>query len=355
MQQNPGNEVPLQSLHGGPNLAVEWSSGFREFLANLRDLVVRRKPPQPSLTSPPAPFWPDVFVDRPVAWRSMASSALYHIFLVVAIYGLSLTWAQRRPLKTHSLFDNSTITYYSVSEYLPEIDTGSAPAKQERKGQPKFAKQRIISLPPAPDNFRQTIVTPSQIKLANDVSMPNLVAWTPIPSAVPEAALTQTPLKLPQVPMTVVAPAPDPLMARSKVPQALAHDVVAPAPSPEALRSKNALNVPPPEVVEPPPSTESAKSKARLPNVPEPSVVEPPVSAAAAARPLGAMNVERLDPAVAAPKLAVTEQRAAMAGSAGGAANGSAQAAVQPAPNVAGVGNGKMGADLPFRNGWPCI
>jgi TonB family protein len=150
-------------------------------------------------------------------------------------------------------------------------------------------------------------------------------------------------VKLPQVPVTVVAPAPDPLLARSKLPDTLAHEVIAPAPSPEALRSKNALNAPAPEVVAPPPATESVKTKTLI--VPEPSVIEPPVSATAASRPLGAMNVARIDPTVAAPKLPVAEQRVAVAGSAGGGASsgdssGNAQAA--PAPNVAGIGNGKQ-------------
>ena len=270
------------------------------FLENLRDLLLFRGSPKPYGTAD-AEFWPDVFVHRQVAWRSMASSALYHVFAIVVIYGMSVTWAQRAPLPTRSPFDNSKITYYNVSEYLPEIDTGSAaaPAIKERKGEPKYAKQRIISLPPAPDNFRQTIVTPSHIKLPNDVPLPNLVAWTPIPSPVPEAALAQTPSQL-------------------KLP-ALTPDVVAP-----------------------PPAIESAKSKIRLPSIPEPSVIEPPVSTSAAARPLGAMNVARLDPTVAAPNLPVPAQRAVMANPAGGVTGGSSQnAAVQPPPNVAGIGNGQ--------------
>ena len=105
------------------------------FLENLRDLLRFRGSPKPSTTAQAA-FWPDVFVDRPVAWRSMASSALYHLFGIVVIYGMSVTWAQRAPLPTRSPFDNSKITYYAVSEYLPEIDTGraAAPAVKARKG-----------------------------------------------------------------------------------------------------------------------------------------------------------------------------------------------------------------------------
>jgi TonB family protein len=270
------------------------------FLENLRDLLRFRGSPKPSATAQ-AEFWPDVFVDRPVAWRSMASSALYHLFGIVVIYGMSVTWAQRAPLPTRSPFDNSKITYYSVSEYLPEIDTGrvAAPAVKARKGEPKYAKQRIISLPPAPDNFRQTIVTPSHIKLPNAVPLPNLVAWTPVPSPVPEAALAQTPSQLKLPAMT-------------------------------------------PDVIAPPPAIESARSRNRLANVPEPAVIEPPVSSSAAARPLGAMNVARMDPTVAAPTLPVAAQHAVTANPAEGATGASSQnTAVQPAPNVAGIGNGK--------------
>ena len=299
MQQIPGHEAPESSKPSlrPPTLLVEWPAGHRVFLENLRDLLLFSGTPKPRGTV--AEFWPDVFVHRPVAWRSMASSALYHLFGIVVIYGMSVTWAQRAPLPTRSPFDNSKITYSAVSEYLPEIDTGSvaAPAVKPRKGEPKYAKQRIISLPPAPDNFRQTIVTPSHIKLPNDVPLPNLVAWTPIPSAVPEAALTQTPSQLKLPAMT-------------------------------------------PDVIAPPPAIESAKSRNRLLNIPEPAVIEPPVSSSAAARPLGAMNVARLDPTVAAPALPVAPQRAVMANPAS-SANGGQNAAVQPPPNVAGIGNGQ--------------
>ncbi len=320
MQQTPAIEVPETPVPlrlPPPRLLVERPAAYRVFLGNLADLLLFRHSRQPRPAAD-AEFWPDVFVHRPVAWRSMFTSALYHVFLVVSIYGLSVTYVQRAPLKTVSPFDNSKITYYRVSEYLPEIDTGSAPApaKVEQKGEPKLAKQRIISLPPAPDSFRQTIVTPNPIKLPGDVAMPNLVAWTPIPSPVPEAALAQTPSQL-------------------KLP-AMTPEVVGPAPSPETLRSKTAAPLQP-EVVAPAPALDAAKS--RLPKAPEPSVIEPPV---ANTQHLGTMNVERLDPTVAAPKLPAPEQRAATASSDGG---GTAHnAVVQPPPNVAGIRNGKRAA-----------
>lgn len=323
MQDLVRAEVPKATVPQGtqPKLLVQWSSGRRDFFENLRDLLHFREARQPRLTAQRAEFWPDVFVHRPVAWRSMASSALYHIFGIVVIYGMSVTWLQPAPVSTRSPFDKSQITYYKVSEYLPEINTGEdpAPSKREQKGEPKFATQRIISIPRAPDNFRQTIVTPSQIKLPRDVAMPNLVAWTPIPSAVPEAALAQTPSQL-------------------KLP-AMMPEVISPSPSTEALRAKSAAPIPA-EAVAPPPAIDLVKSK--LPNLPEPSVIEPAPSTTG--QQLGTMNVARLETTVAAPKMPVQEQRVATAGSAwSGAGGGGAQNATPPAPpNVTGIGNGKQ-------------
>ena len=319
MLDSPVSEAPSQSVPSPAplNLQVRWAWGPREFLENA-GAVLGSAPPS-GITALRAPFWPDVFVERPVAWRSMSVSALYHILAVVVIYSLSVNWPQRAPVRTQSPFDNTKITYYNVSEYLPEINTGEepAPAKLEQKGKPKFAKQRIISIPKAPDNFRQTIVTPSQIKLPNDVALPNLVAWTPIPSSVPEAALTQT---LPKVP-------------------AINPDVVAPAPATENLRAKSAAGLPV-EVVAPAPSLDTAKSK--LPNLPEPSVVEPPPPTTG--RQLGTMNVARLDPTVAEPKLPLHEQRAAAAGGGTSAGGGAQNASAPPPANVVGIGDGKQAA-----------
>ncbi len=152
------SEVPTHSVPSlaPPNLLVNWESGWREFLENLGAILLVRSAPPLRITALRAPFWPDVFVERPVAWRSMGVSGLYHIVGVVLIYALSVTWLQRAPVRTQNPFDNTKLTYYNVSEYLPEINTGEepAPAKHAQKGSPKLAKQRIVSLPPAPDNFR---------------------------------------------------------------------------------------------------------------------------------------------------------------------------------------------------------
>jgi TonB family protein len=346
MPEHPGL-APTRVTDRGPALLVPWTPWHRVFLANLGDLLLRREPPPLRLESQPAQFWPDVFVRRGPPWRHLGSSALYHIFFAVVVWGFSVTWLQRPPARVRSPFDNSKITYYSVSEYLPEIETGSAsepPQKKERKGEPAYARQRIVSRPPRPDNFHQTIITPSPGKLPYNVPLPNIVAWTPLPM-VPEAAI-RSQLAAPVIPVSPVPPPDTRALADPHLPVAPTPEAVAPAPSAEGLMSKLRLpGVPAPEVAPPPPSTNVAERRA--PQLPEPAVIEPPVSAEAARRPLRQMNVAHLDPTVAAPKLPVAEQRAAMAASAGGSQGGGAQAAapaVQPAPSLAGLSGGGAGA-----------
>ncbi len=349
MQPSPGNE-PSQYKPAPtrePSLLINWSSGRQIFFENLADSLFLREPAQPKISARPAPFWSDVFVSGGLPWLSFARSAAYHALAAGLVWALTLTWIQRTQVKTHSPFENTKITYYSVSEYLPEIDTGSAPAKKERKGAPKQARQRIISLPPAPDNFRQTIVGANNIKLPADVSLPNIVAWTPVPSPVPEAAMIHSPSQLsaPALPVSVVAPPPETHAVASRLPAVPVPDVIAPAPTTEGVRSRMAAAMPVPEVVAPPPSTASARSRVRLPYVPEPAVIQPPVTASEAKRPLGAMSVARFDPVVTPPKLPVPEQRVASAGtqgSANSAGSGAQQAvAIPAAPAVAGMGDGK--------------
>ena len=304
-----------------PALLIELAPASHVFLDNLGDLLLRRQPKLPALTSRPAPFWPDVFVAAGLPWRQLFRSWLFHLFVVVAIWGVSVTWLPRHAITVRSGLDKTELTYYSVSEYLPALDTGAPPEKKiERKGEPAHAKQRIISLPPAPDNFRQTIVSPNSVKLPREVQVPNIVAWTPVPSPVPIAAATasMSRLTLPRVDVTPVAPPPDVAsLSHTRLPSAGA-----------------------PSAVEPPPSTETAHSNLRLPNLPEPSVIAPPPALDAATRNLGQMNMAHLDPQVDAPKLPVPEQRAVPPPPPGQASGSTQASAVPPPPSIEGIGAG---------------
>src|SRR6266705_5948366 len=181
----------------------------RVFARNFTDLVLRREPLPLELSSPPADFWPDVFISAGFPRRSLLQSVLCHVIFIAALFNIS-NLPGAHPAKAINPFARQTITYYDVSEYLPAVNSRSMPAKVARKGEPVYAKQAIISLPPEPDNSNQTIVAPSKLKLRQDVALPNLVIWTPLPAPVPVAASSRSTSQLvvPVLPVAVVAPPP---------------------------------------------------------------------------------------------------------------------------------------------------
>ena len=128
-------------------------------------------------------------------------------------------------------------------ERLPAPDQyGPRGEAKPRKGQPKLAKQEILSVPPNPDNNRQTIVTPPNVKLNHDVPLPNIVAWTNIPGqpiAASQRQLSQ--LKLPQFTPQVVEPTADvsKLQSRNKI--AMDQRVIEPTADLSKLQSKNKM------------------------------------------------------------------------------------------------------------------
>jgi TonB family protein len=273
-----------------PRLLVELDPWHRVFWRNLRDLLLRRRPRPLRLTSAPAQFWPDVFVAASVPWTQIRQSFLYHAFVVTALWGFSQAYLLRPRVQIEPITRNTTLTYYQVSEYLPPIFTPSPPAKAALRGEPAYSRQPVISLPPHPDNTRQTIVNPAAPKLIpHAISLPNLVVATPAPAPpVAGAARSASQLTLPWLAAAAVPP-----------------------PEQNASRRLADLNLQghAPSVVEPPPDLESVKRK------------------------LGDINVAHAEAQVEAPKLPVPEQRA----SAGG---GQGAHAVPPPPSVSTGGSG---------------
>lgn len=292
---NPGqpSKPPVYPKGGSavPRLLLELEPWWPTFRRNLADFLLRREPKPVQVTSRPGAYWPDVFVSRRVPPRSLAASGLYHIALVAVLYALPSWWLLQLP-PPQAGPERKPLAYYDVSEYLPPVNNGSAPAKVARKGKPAYAPQVIISAPDHPDNFSQTIVDPSTpVKLPQNVPMPNLVIWTPVPAAAPVAASAGNRLRLPAMPVSVVAPPPDP-----------------------GKRDPAKLN---------------------LPKLPQAAVVEPPPPDSAA-RKIAELNVGHFDVQVAAPKLPLAEQRA-------GAADASGDPAAAPPPGQ-GSGSGMQAA-----------
>lgn len=305
--------------------------------------LLRHTPDDFSLAT--APFWPDVFVGAGLPWRSLMESVLSHGLMLAAIWGLSHAWLIHPQVTLRPVFQRSQIVYYTTSEYLPAIQAPSPRARAAHKAEPAYAPQEIISVPPEADNQTQTIITTPDVKLAQEMQLPNLVAWTSNPGPVPVPGSLNSKLTLPAIATPVIPPPPEvarannrsaPLPQPSAIPPppevartrdraslALAAPaVIAPPPDVADAANRASPALPQPKAIAPAPETASALANLRTPGAPQPAVVPPPARTALVTHPLGALNVAELQPGVAAPKLPVPAQQTAMATELGGGVGG---------------------------------
>lgn len=239
------------------------------------------------------------------------------------LWSVSAFWPQGTPVVTPAVFHSSEVVYYSAPEYLQPLDTGGAKARVPQKADPVYAAQPIISVPPEPDNRRQTIVAPPKIQLDHDVPLPNVVAWGPAQPSVPLAATSKaTDLRLPEMKTEVVAPPPEVRANRRDAAPTLTETAVAPSPEMKTARSNRNVHMPEPAVVEPPPSVETASI-----------------------RRVGDINIGHAQVVAPAPQLPVGEQRA-VATLAQGPLGGASPAVVPPPPSVTGRGAAGTGGRM---------
>ena len=265
-----------------PVLLRELEPWHRVFLRNLGDTLLRREPPPVVTTATPVPVPRGYFIKTGVDLWRVAESYSGHILFVVMVY-LVCTLPFFNPQPKLVPVQSNEISYYPVSEYLPPINTAAKAAMKTRHGAPKLAKQEILSVPPNADNNHQTIVTPPKIKLDHDVPLPNIVAWTSIPSTQPVAASARS-------------------VSQLKVPQ-FEPDVVAPTADVSKLHDKLQLpTLPQPSVVEPTTDVSTLHDKFQLPALPQPTVVEPKLTAEQLKLKSGNPNLAELTPAVAGPQ-----------------------------------------------------
>jgi TonB family protein len=219
---------------------------------------------------------------------------------------------------------HSDVIYYSPSEYLPPLDTGGPRKPLPQKGEPEYAPQPIISVPPEADNRSQTIVTPTDVKLNRDVPLPNIIAWAKPDPAVPLASTTGAATRsLPALPATVVAPAPEIMPSDRQRSPSLSQTVVAPAPDVNLESTARSLQAPQAAVVQPPPSVDSAS-----------------------ARRLGDINIGHSAVVAPAPELPVAEQYAIPGRAQGALGGGGGPAVVPPAPSIGGNATSEFGGRL---------
>lgn len=306
-----------------PRLLVELESRHRVFLRNLGDLF-RPRPVFPRISSPPGPFWQDVFVPHKLPWGRLAESAVCHVLAVAALWGASVLWLRQPHLVPQRAFDATDVVTYQASEYLPPLDTGVKGTPEPQKGEPEFARQPIILVPPNPDNRTQTIVTPPDIKLTQDVPLPNVVAWSNTQIPVPMAATERSTARLnaPTLPNEVVAPAPSLDQAVERRSLNLTPSVIAPPPQVQADPARRAIQAIQPAIIEPPPGTELAST-----------------------RRVTDLDIGHSDVVAPAPQLPMAEQRSlrGMAPPVSGAAGGQV---VAPPPSMQGAGTGRQGGNL---------
>src|SRR5712675_193319 len=198
-------------------------------------------------------IWSDVFVRRGAPWGRFLQSVVLHSGALAMLWMLSPAWLDQQNIAVNPQFDRSSVITYSPEEYLPPLDTGVTDPAPPAKGDPAYAKQPILSVPPEADNRRQTIVAPPDVRLNHDVPLPNMIAMSTPAPAVPIEA-TRAPLRRLATPETqVVAPAPEVETAQNRVVRsALTSAIVAPPPELKSTRTRG-LSGPDAAVVEPAP------------------------------------------------------------------------------------------------------
>ncbi len=307
-------ELPVADLR----LLVEPEPRWRVFVQNLSASFRRSEVSNPSTISnqqSSAPFWPDVFVNRKLPWFRFLESAVCHLLALIAIWMGSRTLALEPHITSQPVFTHSDIVYYTPSEYLPPLDTRRANPERARKADPEYSAQPIISVPPEPDNRSQTIVTPPDIQLKQDVALPNIVAWSATPrlpiAPAPAVPASEVSRLAPRIERSVIAPPPDLQSSFQKTVQAPEPSIIAPPPAVEAgtTRRLGELNVARSSVIAPAPQLSLDEQRAIPGRSPvaagrhAPDVIAPPPSLAASGSSRSGRNVIALSlhPAVGAP------------------------------------------------------
>ena len=371
MERSPGillEEQAVQRVAPAPRLRllVDWEPRHRVFLDNLTDLVLRRQPPPIRITSQPARFWNDVFIQPRVPWTSFGESVLWHILIVILfIWSQSRVWSPVSTFKERDSFHHSVVYYPSYPAAGGRVADAPPKTRASAKSHSTAPKPRPDKSRPEPmrvaSEHKPALVTPPDIQQAA-ARPPDLPKSHTVPPIAPLSATAGVNRPALAGPAGVVAPAPevDPSPGRtSALPQASA---VAPAPElggPSAGRAVASPGIPGGRVVPPPPSLQSTRN-AHSPSLAGTGsqVVPPPASlqsAADAARAGRAGAQPGLGSAVVPPAPSVQ-----VAGTARGDAHVNSMAAggqqvIQPPPSLQAQGDpsrpGRMSSIAGATNG----
>ena len=304
-------------LHAAPKLLVKLEPRWRGFWSNLADFLWPWEPVPVAGLMAAGEFWPDVFVRSRLPWGRFVESAIFHAATIAVLWSSAQVWPQSTRVVEQATLRSPEVLYYEAPEYLQPLDTGGEQRKLRQKGDPEFSRQAIISVPPEPDNRKQTIVTPPKLKLDHDVPLPNVVAWNQAVPSVPLAATNPAAKpNVPVLPVEVVAPPPEVENAPANRAPLVTDSVVSPPPELNAANLRPTAGISPPAVVDPPPAVDPTGT-----------------------RRIGDINIAASAVVAPAPQLPM-EARLARPSTAQG---GAGQAAVVPPPPSVQGGGGKDG------------
>lgn len=168
-----------------PQFSVRWERRILSLFENAWVLLLPTATVK--ITARPARFWPDVFIASTFPRRGLVDSVLAHALILLGGYFVMYSPLLSHPPTLQQTISHTQLTYYNVSEYLPEIQSSEVAdqnvrarvADRESPADPTYAPQEIISVPKDADNDRQTIAMPTNVRLHTDIPLPNVVAAMP--------------------------------------------------------------------------------------------------------------------------------------------------------------------------------
>ncbi|MBV9574926.1 MAG: TonB family protein [Acidobacteriales bacterium] len=242
----PATTLPDREIYLGavrtrpPKLLIKRQPAHQIFLSNLFEFFRSPRGEAIRITPRAGIFWPDVFVVSKPRWETFLVSLLLHGAVIAMLWtGTRLSPQPTMLVEPEAQSPTHDIIFYQKSEYLPPLDTGGHNhLVATEKSEPAYAPQAILSVPPEADNHTQTIVAPPQLRLKQELALPNMVAWSPAQVAVPLAATSRLPeFRVPALPAPVVAPAPEVTTRPLRAMRVPGSEAVAPAPDLSAVAS----------------------------------------------------------------------------------------------------------------------
>jgi TonB family protein len=307
--EHPQSESSI-AVAFAPRLIIESEAAHRVFLQNLADVLFPHLVTGHAHAADWPEFWPDVFVTRRVPWWAFVQSLTLHLLFLAALWSASRLWLLQPQILPRVVFSKHDVIYFSASDYLPPLDTGSKILAKTQKGEPQYSRQTIISVPSEADNPTQTVVAPPNVKLRNEVVLPNVVKWNTVTPAAP----------------LIAAP-------RLNVPHQETN-VIAPAPTIEQAGDRRRLPTHPEGLVAPPPEVLELRSR-RAEGASQTAIIEPPPAVENQIRHFGDINVGQSEIVAPAPELTLHEQRTIAHGP--GAIFADSGAVVAPPPSLGGT------------------